>query len=140
VIYKAKYNDFLEYIKAMILVFSAMGVKRVNWLTDRERDFFAATVLNWLYGEGCPISDEALSVYQQHYSPNVNRAQISDKVNRLVKKKWLQYDSTAHRIEDIPFLFKDVDMDAGTFEFKLIFKGNDTLDRPDSNPDGADGV
>lgn len=114
-----KFMDYAPaFIRKVINLFSAAEIKRDLWLTEREKDFYVAMVIHVSQGIENPSSDEAIQIYKDYFTPEVNKRVISDYTNRISKKKWASYNRVKKKIE-IPSLFLDMDLEKQHAEFKI---------------------
>ena len=129
-----RYKNLSDYIGTLIDVYAAIRLERDFWLTDRERQFFIATVIHVTSGYINPICDESVQIYKDYFDPKVTKGKIPDYLNRLRAKNWLTYDKGTKKVE-IASLLKDISMDSDMFDFNLRFlheKRNQT-DRSDND-------
>lgn len=125
------YEDITLYLRVIIDVYSSSEVDRMYWLTDREKDFFIATVICLLDGEKSPTSEEALQIYKKHFNPSIKKVNINDYLNKLKKKGWLKYNKNEKLVE-VPAIFNNIGGDRDTLDFNLRYSfqnGNGTIHR-----------
>lgn len=127
-----KVSSLPAYIRRIIDVYSAMEIDRTLWLTDREKDFYVATVVHVVNGITNPISDEALQIYKELFFFQTNKRKIADYINRISKKKWAIYDKKKRHVRVVP-IFDNISIDGDLFDFnfRLFYEA----DRSDT--DGA---
>jgi hypothetical protein len=114
----------------MIDVYSASEVKREFWLTDREKEFFIATIIHINNGYFNPIGEESLQIYKKYFSPTTNNPKISDYLNRIRKKCWVKYDKEA-KVVEIPLMFQDINTSSDVITFNLRY-AYEQIDRRDT--------
>lgn len=125
-----------SYVRFIVDLYSAVEIKRELWLTEREKDFFVATVIHVLQGCDNPISDEALQIYKDYFYFKTTKSKISDYLNRICKKNWAKYDKK-NRVVQIPPIFSGIGPDEDMMDFKLRFSYE--ADRSDMDEDGPSG-
>lgn len=116
-----RFNDISDYIRVIVDIYSSSDVNRNLWLTEREKEFFIATVINYIQGNRNPISDEAVQIYKKYFSPATNKVKISDYINRVRKKEWVMYNKRSKAIE-IPSIFHNIGGRGDEITFNLVFK------------------
>jgi len=114
------FNDIGLYIRVIIDIYSASEVNREYWLTEREKEFYVATVVHITEGIDNPISDEAVQIYKKYFNPTTDKIKISDYLNRCRKKEWLKYD-TGNRKVEIPQIFHNIDKNTDVMDFNLRY-------------------
>lgn len=105
-----RYTNLLVYIRKMLDIYSACEVASSYWLTDREKDFFVVTVINYLNGDVNPKSDESLQRYKKYFNPKTDKYRISDYLNKISNKNWIKYNKQ-NKTVDIPLIFKEINLD-----------------------------
>lgn len=115
-----RFENLADYIGTLIDVYAAIRLKREFWLTDRERQFFIATVINVISGYINPICDESVQNYKDFFDSKINKSKIPDYINRVRSKHWLTYDKGTKKVE-ITSLLKGVDTSSDVFDFNLRF-------------------
>lgn len=109
-----------RYLRVIIDIYSSSEIRRDLWLTEREKEFFISTIIHVIQGHVNPISDEAVQIYKKYFNPNTNKVKISDYINRIRKKGWIEYDKRK-RVLLIPGLFEGITMDGDVMTFNLRF-------------------
>ena len=131
-------KDFVTpdlYIRFIVDLYSSMEIKREYWLTDREKDFFVATVIQVLSGCKSPIEDEAVQIYKKYFYVKTTKVKISDYLNRICKKNWAKYDKMTKTVT-IPPIFEDINLVSDQMEFDVSF--NFQNEDNDEEADGSD--
>lgn len=127
-----QFKNLPLYIRYIVNIYSAAEIKRELWLTEREKDFFVATVIVVLNGITDPISDEAVQIYKNFFYNKTGKAKISDYINRITNKNWAVYDKRYRKIT-LPSLFYGIDVKEDMIDFILRFAYE--TDRPDLEQD-----
>lgn len=121
------------YIRIIIDVYSSSDINRKFWLTDREKEFYIATVIHVIHNYLNPISEEALQIYKKYFNHTTGKAKISDYINKIRKKGWLKYDKRK-KVVEIPKIFHGIDADKDFMYFNLGFS-YEQIDRSDTDGD-----
>lgn len=111
-------KDIATYLSMLIDVFAATSLKRDNWLSKTEKDFYIATIVHLNSGYTNPISEESVQIYRQYFKESCDKIKISDYLNRLRTKKWLKYDKNT-KIVEIPLIFMNIGLDKDVFDFNI---------------------
>ncbi len=112
--------DFGKFVRPIIEIYQFMVMPRNQWLTDKEKDFYVATVIHVVKGHLNPISPEAVQIYDKYFNSGTTKAVISDYLIRIRKKKWLKYDKF-EKVVQIPVPFNLVKPEGDTITFNLSF-------------------
>lgn len=114
------YSDITRYLRVIVDIYSSSEIDRIYWLTDREKDFFVATVILLSNKETNPTSKEAIQIYKKYFSPAIKKVNINDYINKLKKKGWLKYNKLTKAVE-IPAIFLDIGEESDVIDFNLRY-------------------
>lgn len=117
-------RELTQYLESVIDIYSSVEIDEQYWVTKREKEFLIATSINVLKGYTNPISPESLQIYKKYFSPTIKNNNISNYIDKLRKKKWLQYDAEKKEIKLSPILSTvSVEKDRIDFKIRLDFDG-----------------
>lgn len=119
--HKVEYTDIQSYIRNLTDVFSAATLKREVWLTEREKTFFAALVINFHKGIRDHKSEESDETFREVFGAH-KKKERTIYLNKLQDKKWIRYDDDLIQIP--PFfsnLFNDPDKQKVSFNIDIDF-------------------
>lgn len=123
------------YIRIIIDIYSSSEIDRRFWLTDREKEFYIATIINILNGHLNPISEESIQIYKKYFNNNTDKSKISDYINRIRKKSWLKYNKRT-KVVEVPPIFYGIDLNNDSIRFNLNFV-YEQADRSDTDGDSG---
>lgn len=123
------------YIRIIIDIYSSSEIARRFWLTDREKEFYIATIIHILNGHLNPISEESMQIYKKYFNKNTDKAKISDYINRIRKKSWLKYNKRT-KVVEVPPIFHGIELDGDSIRFNLNFS-YEQVDRSDTDGDSG---
>lgn len=121
------FDEVSDYIRVVIDIYSATVIRRELWLTEREKEFFIATVIHVMKGHVNPISDPALQIYKKYFNPATNKVKIADYINRVRKKGWVLYNKRK-KVVEIPPIFHKIGESGDQMTFNLTLKWEPSTD------------
>lgn len=119
------------YIRIIIDIYSSSEISREFWLTEREKEFYIATIIHILNGHLNPIAEESIQIYKKYFNNNTDKAKISDYINRIRKKSWLKYNKRS-KVVEIPPIFHGINLTNDYIRFNLNFV-YEQVDRSDTD-------
>jgi hypothetical protein len=115
-------HELTQYLTSVIDIYSSVEIDEQYWVTKREKEFLVATSINVLKGYTNPISPESLQIYKKYFNPTIKNNNISNYIDKLRKKKWLQYDAEKKEIKLTPILNSiSIEKDRIDFRIRLDF-------------------
>lgn len=122
-----KFDSVVDYISRIVDVFYAVSVARSNRLTDREYQFFIATVINLNLGIKYD-EPEADYVYNTVFGKH-RKYDRKDYIKKLQDKEWIEVMGGDIII---PEIFKKIDLKEDITKFNIELK---IQQREDEIPD-----
>lgn len=113
-----KFDNIEDYVRWVVNVYASAVVLREMWLTEREKDFFVATVIHINKGIDNPISESAIQIYKKYFNFGVTKRIINNLIRKIQQKDWVEYDKEGRHIK-IPAIFYGIGIKRDSFEFKL---------------------
>lgn len=101
-------NNLGGLIRILINIYSATEVKRTQWLTEREKDFFIGMIINLVNDFNDPYSNEAIQIYKKYFNPKINKRNISDYLTRISNKNWIEYNKKKKKDIVVNLMFKEL--------------------------------
>lgn len=108
------FESVVDYVTRVVDVFYAVSVKRSNRLTDREVQFFVATVINYNLGHKYTERDSDY-VYEAVFGKH-RKSDRKDYIKRLEKKEWLK---TSGGDLILPEIFKKINLQEDRTVFNI---------------------